>query len=70
MNAKMMLGSFFHAALLLWAALAAAAQLIGTTATPADVLVLLSFLASAVLAGGILFIYRSLPQGVMENEDA
>ncbi|MGN0774365.1 MAG: hypothetical protein ACI4MP_11330 [Candidatus Ventricola sp.] len=69
-NTKMMLGSFFHAALLLWAALAAAAQLIGTAATPADVLVPLSFLASSVLAGGILFVYRSLPQGVMENEDA
>lgn len=69
-NAKMMLGSFFHAALLIWAGLSAAVQLIGTNAAPADVLVPLSFLASAALAGGILFIYRSLPQGVMENEDA
>lgn len=70
-NTKLTLGAFFHAALLLWAALAAAAQLIiGAMAAPADVLVPLCFLASAVLAGGILFIYRSLPQGVMENGDA
>ncbi|MGN0996209.1 MAG: hypothetical protein ACI4PG_04835 [Candidatus Ventricola sp.] len=69
-NTKLTLGAFFHAALLLWAALAAAAQLIGTTAAPADVLVPLGFLASAVLAGGLLFVYRALPQGVMENEDA
>lgn len=69
-NAKMMLGSFFHAALLAWATVSSGVQLIGMEITPADILVPLSFMASAVLAGGVFFCYRSLPQGVVENKDS
>lgn len=69
-DTKLTLGAFFHAALLVWASAAAAIGMIGREFLPGDLLAALSFAASAVLAGGVLWFYRALPQGIEANNEA